>query len=220
MLRNMYSEPRVITDPKWMRAMAHPLRWRILDVLRSSDEPMTATQVSAVVGESPANCSFHLRILAKYGFIEEAGGGKGRSRPWRASDISIEVIDDPESAPVDGAKELRDILRARAFRRIEEWEHANTTYQYSPRWRRAGMEVEWDVPLTVDDLAELQEDFKKLVSKYTGREPAPEGAISAKIYGWAFPIGDPSKPRSGRKVPARKKPGRTVIRPAKGTNDR
>ncbi len=36
-----------------------------------------------MLGESPANCAFHLRTLAKYGFIEEAGGGRGRERPWR-----------------------------------------------------------------------------------------------------------------------------------------
>jgi hypothetical protein len=36
-----------------------------------------------MLGESPANCAFHLRTLAKYGFVEEAGGGKGRERPWR-----------------------------------------------------------------------------------------------------------------------------------------
>jgi hypothetical protein len=42
-----------------------------------------ATQASEMLGESPANCAFHLRTLAKYGFVEEAGGGKGRERPWR-----------------------------------------------------------------------------------------------------------------------------------------
>ena len=36
-----------------------------------------------MLGESPANCAFHLRTLAKYGFVEEAGGGRGRERPWR-----------------------------------------------------------------------------------------------------------------------------------------
>lgn len=208
----MSSEERVITDPKWIRAMAHPLRWQILDVLRANDSPMTATQVSEVVGESPANTSFHLRILAKYGFIEEAGGGKGRSRPWRPRDISIEVIDDPESASMDGAKELRDIIRARAFKTIEAWEH-HDTYDYSPAWRRSAMEVEWDVPLTIDDLVELQADLKELVARYTRRDPAPKGAIAAKIYGWAFPIGDPKKPKSGSKRPDRDKPGHTTIHP-------
>src|SRR3984885_13249938 len=41
--------------------------------------------------ESHANCSFHLRTLAKYGFVEEAGGGRGRERPWRASTKSLRI---------------------------------------------------------------------------------------------------------------------------------
>jgi DNA-binding IclR family transcriptional regulator len=45
--------------------------------------PATATQLAERVGESPANCSWHLRQLARYGFVEEAGGGTGREGPWR-----------------------------------------------------------------------------------------------------------------------------------------
>jgi hypothetical protein len=65
-----------------MRALAHPLRWALLEGLGHAGT-LTATQASEMLGESPANCAFHLRTLAKYGFVEEAGGGKGRERPWR-----------------------------------------------------------------------------------------------------------------------------------------
>jgi len=71
-----------LTDPKAMRALAHPLRWALLEALGHAGT-LTATQASDMLGESPANCAFHLRTLAKYGFVEEAGGGKGRERPWR-----------------------------------------------------------------------------------------------------------------------------------------
>jgi len=71
-----------LTDPKAMRALAHPLRWALLEALGHAGT-LTATQASDMLGESPANCAFHLRTLARYGFVEEAGGGKGRERPWR-----------------------------------------------------------------------------------------------------------------------------------------
>ena len=71
-----------LTDPKAIRALAHPLRWALLEALGHAGT-LTATQASEMLGESPANCAFHLRTLAKYGFVEEAGGGKGRERPWR-----------------------------------------------------------------------------------------------------------------------------------------
>jgi helix-turn-helix protein len=71
-----------LTDPKAMRALAHPLRWALLEALAQAGT-LTATQASEMLDESPANCAFHLRTLAKYGFVEEAGGGRGRERPWR-----------------------------------------------------------------------------------------------------------------------------------------
>ncbi len=79
------ARPRVrvdLTDPRAIRALAHPLRWALLEALAASGT-LTATQASDMLGESPANCAFHLRTLAKYGFVEEAGGGRGRERPWR-----------------------------------------------------------------------------------------------------------------------------------------
>jgi Helix-turn-helix domain len=73
-----------LTDSKAIRALAHPVRWALLDALGQAGT-LTATQASEMLGESPANCAFHLRTLAKYGFVEEAGGGRGRERPWRQS---------------------------------------------------------------------------------------------------------------------------------------
>jgi len=179
-----------ITDTSWMRAMAHPLRWQILDVLRSSASPMTATEISEQVGESPANCSFHLRTLAKYGFIEEAGGGKGRSRPWRARDVEIDVVDDPQTDGPSGARAMRDVLRGRAFQAIEAWEQGNT-HPYPPVWREAAMAAEWQLKLTAEDLAQIQLEFKAILDRYTSRDKVPDDAVPAKVLAWAFPIGPP-----------------------------
>ncbi|HZT53310.1 MAG TPA: winged helix-turn-helix domain-containing protein [Gaiellaceae bacterium] len=70
-----------ITDPRAMRALAHPVR---LDLLAALGEgPLTATQCSERVGESPQSCSYHLRTLARHGFVERVEAGNGRERPWR-----------------------------------------------------------------------------------------------------------------------------------------
>lgn len=186
----MSFDEREITDPTWMRAMAHPLRWQILDVLRASDEPLTATQVSDQIGESPANCSFHLRTLAKYGFIEEAGGGKGRSRPWRARDVQIEVRQVSEGEAPEAAQALRAVIRERAFRAIETWERGSD-HTYPQQWHDAAMSAEWDVKLTLEDLAQIQEEIMAILERYTSREKAPENAVRAKVLAWAFPLGPP-----------------------------
>src|SRR4051794_27883368 len=67
---------REVRDPRALRALAHPVRLELLE--RLTDGPLTATQAASIVGESQASCSFHLRQLAKYGFVELAGDGAGR----------------------------------------------------------------------------------------------------------------------------------------------
>lgn len=72
----------IARDAKALRALAHPLRLRLLAVA-SSEGTITTTSASEHTGESSANCSFHLRLLARYGFLEAAGGRDRRERPWR-----------------------------------------------------------------------------------------------------------------------------------------
>src|ERR1044072_1335256 len=78
----MAEETRHITDPKALRAMAHPLRWQLLEIL-AGEGTATATQCAQETGESVANCSYHLNLLAKYDYVEKAEGGQGREKPWR-----------------------------------------------------------------------------------------------------------------------------------------
>jgi predicted ArsR family transcriptional regulator len=73
-----------LTDPRALRAVAHPTRLKLIALLRRLG-PLTATQAGERIGESPSGCSFHLRSLAKWGLVEEAGGGRGRERPWQAT---------------------------------------------------------------------------------------------------------------------------------------
>jgi predicted transcriptional regulator len=87
-----------LTDPKAIRALAHPVRWALLEAIGQAGT-LTATQASEMLGESPANCAFHLRTLAKYGFVEEAGGGRGRERPWRESHDGLSLEIGPDDPP-------------------------------------------------------------------------------------------------------------------------
>jgi DNA-binding transcriptional ArsR family regulator len=70
-----------LTDAKAMRALAHPVRLSLIDLL-GYHEVLTATEASELIGESPSNYAFHLRTLAKYGFLREAAASNRRERPW------------------------------------------------------------------------------------------------------------------------------------------
>ena len=96
-----------LTDPRAIRALAHPVRWALLEALGQAGT-LTATQASEMLGESPANCAFHLRTLAKYGFVEEAGGGRGRERPWRQSYDSMSWRTRPDDPQASQAAEALD----------------------------------------------------------------------------------------------------------------
>src|ERR1044071_2335724 len=100
MLIRMTEElPGRVTDPLALRALSHPLRWRLIELLRL-EESATATRCAELTGESVASCSYHLGILAKYGFVEP-GPARGREKPWRIvgrqMTISTEGLD-PEAA--------------------------------------------------------------------------------------------------------------------------
>src|ERR1700689_73839 len=88
--------PLKLTDPRMMRALAHQARIAIWEYLGLRG-PATATECAEVAGLSPSACSYHLRALARYGFVEEdlASAVDGRQRPWRARIIVFEMADKP-----------------------------------------------------------------------------------------------------------------------------
>ncbi|HVW89430.1 MAG TPA: helix-turn-helix domain-containing protein [Gaiellaceae bacterium] len=67
-----------------LRALAHPLRLQLLRLAAETGE-LTTSAASLRTGESSANCSFHLRLLARHGFLEPAPGRDRRERPWRVA---------------------------------------------------------------------------------------------------------------------------------------
>ncbi len=124
-------ELRSISDARTLRALAHPVRIALIEEL-SLGGAMTATQVGERIGESATTCSFHLRQLAKYGFVEEAGGGKGRARPWRMTSIGFSITasrDDPESELAANA--VLGLLRERQLDRYQTWIRTRAAYPRS-----------------------------------------------------------------------------------------
>ena len=89
-----------LTDPRTMRALAHPARVAIWIHLGLGG-PATATECAEVAGLSPSACSYHLRALARYGFVEEdkENAADGRQRPWRARLLAFTVEADPDKPP-------------------------------------------------------------------------------------------------------------------------
>ena len=144
-----------------MRALAHPTRLALLDHLHTVDQA-TATECAAVVGDSPSSCSYHLRALAKWGFVDEGEGGAGRERPWRATAARIEFGSDGLEAAV-----LRDELVARQQQRIRD--ALRNEHELPARWRRAAQTSSAQLELRASELEELGERFEALLEEFRGR---------------------------------------------------
>lgn len=105
-----------ITDPERMRALAHPVRMDLLAYLDDVGEA-TATECAAHLRQTVANCSFHLRTLAKAGFVEPAEP-RGRERPWRAVSRARSFTADPlDPASRRAVLELGEIAARREVER-------------------------------------------------------------------------------------------------------
>ncbi len=73
-----------------LRALAHPLRWKLIDLV-GTEESVTATRCAEVLGESVPSCAYHLGILAKYGYVEPVPDQVGREKPWRLASYRQEL---------------------------------------------------------------------------------------------------------------------------------
>ena len=144
-----------------MRALAHPTRLALLDHLHTV-EHATATECAEFVDDSPSSCSYHLRALAKWGFVEEAEKGPGRERPWRATAARIEFPSDGIEATV-----LRDELVARQQQRVRD--ALRREHSLPPRFRRAAQTSAATLELTPAELEELGARFEELLDEFRGR---------------------------------------------------
>jgi DNA-binding transcriptional ArsR family regulator len=179
-----------LTDPRALRALAHPTRLDLMGLLRRG-EPLTATQAGERIGESAASCSFHLRQLAKYGLVEEAGGGRGRERPWRATAISTEWAARGADEETDAAGTLLSkVVVERYFQNTIGW--LDRRGSEDPEWIEAGMISDALVYMTAEELLEIDAKIRALLEPYLrrleDREPPAAGARAVNLIALGFPL--------------------------------
>ncbi len=179
-----------LTDPKALRALAHPIRLALLGLLRTQG-PLTATKAGQLLGESSASTSFHLRQLSKYGLVEEAGGGHGRERPWRATAMFTDVPEVTDNPDLAIASDLfRSLVAERYFANLMKWQELRASEPVE--WRQAATQNDMLAWLTADELRELTAAVHGLLDVYVDRltEPRlrPAGSRLVQHIELAFPI--------------------------------
>jgi predicted ArsR family transcriptional regulator len=193
---------RKITDARTLRAIAHPVRIALLEALLHGGA-QTATEAGERIGESPTTCSFHLRQLAKYGFVEEAGGGQGRARPWRLTSVgmSLAPASGDQEAQVASHAALR-LFRERQLARYETW--LATRGAYPAQWRDSAADSEYVFYLTAEELTQMNTELHEVMMRWSrldGRiehpDRRPRGSAPVEALLFDYPIDLPGRPAAG-----------------------
>lgn len=190
---------RHVTDPKALRALAHPIRLALVGQLRIHGQ-LTATQAGELLGESSASCSFHLRQLAKYGLVEEAGGGQGRERPWRATAMFTGWPDVTKDAKVaEAAGLLSTVVAEKWLTDLRHW--IDVQADEPEEWQRAAAFGDTLLYVTAAELSELSDRVQELTDVYLDRLTRPEfrppGSRLVTFLQVAHPLADPPRPQAG-----------------------
>jgi DNA-binding transcriptional ArsR family regulator len=186
--------PLKLTDPRMMRALAHQARiaiWLHLG-LRG---PATATECAEIAGLSPSACSYHLRTLARYGFVEEdrASAADGRERPWRARLLAINIDkgpDEPVTAQV-ASRLLSENMRASAEENRARY--LNRQSEYPADWQKAPGQLFSVAHVTPEELDTMRAQVLDVMAPYVRLDPAerPPGVLPVRVmidfYPWFGP---------------------------------
>jgi DNA-binding transcriptional ArsR family regulator len=165
-----------IKDAAVLKAVAHPLRRRLMDLLRV-DGPAMPSVLARATGQAVANVSHHLRVLAGAGLIEEAPG-LARNRKehwWRMVDTGLTW----DSADFTGS--AADLAAAEAAEAIglQRQVELASAWLGSPAareepWVHAAFSTDGFFRLTAAELAALGAEIQQVMDRYHGRPPAPD----------------------------------------------
>lgn len=188
--------PREISDVDELRTLAHPLRQRILRYL-GQHGPATASILGKALGETSGATSYHLRMLAKHGFVEEVPErAHGRERWWRspAKDLRFprQAPRDPEMrALIEQLNQLKLAADRELFDRFLAGRAELGEWADVLPYSRGSLHV------TLSELHEFFEEYMALLKRYQRpAEEAPAGARLVAARFFAFPVPDPPDDRS------------------------
>lgn len=177
-------------DAAALKALTHPLRIRLLGMLRQ-DGPATASELAVRTGESSASMSYHLRVLAKYAFIAEAEHRDGRERRWQA----VHLVTSWSNKAMEAAPGSRAWVGLSRRAQIEHLEASLTRHEADIADGRLGQE--WVEPsgindlmprLTPESLTELWDVLDRKLDELTTRDAQDPRAARVVFLAAGLPL--------------------------------
>ena len=162
----------ITPDPVALRALSHPVRLRLLGMLRS-DGPSTASALATRLGLNSGATSYHLRQLAQHGFVvDDPERGNGRERWWRAAHRTTNTDTSAGRTPeereaVDAFGQAIAVVHTEQLQRSVEERPL-----LPPEWRRASTLSDWHRRLTPERAEQLLEALVEVIDSWP--DDAPE----------------------------------------------
>lgn len=174
-----------LADAGVLDALSHPVRLDVLGYLVSAG-PATASQCARAVGDTPSNCSYHLRVLASHGLVEPDPSGDGRSRPWRTS-ITGFTTDDVEPADLAGLDRMLAASVELDHHLLREYLRGRDAV--AAEWRDVDVHATYGLALSPSELADVIARLDAAVRPYiqATRPDAPDSAEHVHLTLSAFP---------------------------------
>jgi predicted ArsR family transcriptional regulator len=187
--------PPVLDDPVAIRALAHPIRLKLYDLV-GREGPITSADAARDLGISQALTSHHMHQLAKYGYVEPAPAPDQRARPWRVTHTSWGFARDGADPEVGEAGEvLEQMIAEAAVGRLLDWHRRRDTW-VEP-WRSRSGVGQSLVYLTEAEFVELSDALEALVMPLVERrrlgdtQARPAGAMPVSLTLTMVPL-DPT----------------------------
>jgi DNA-binding transcriptional ArsR family regulator len=178
----------MLTDPEVLEALAHPVRLDLLTYLMS-EGPASASACARAVGDTPSNCSYHLRTLARYGLVEPVASTDRRQRPWRATITGFELDEEADPATPEGRGAAAVMAASLALQQRLAREYLSHRDTLPPAWRDADLASQYTLRLSPSELKRLGEQLDALIRPLiaAGRTAAPADAALVNLDLFAFP---------------------------------
>lgn len=191
---SLETRPVRTIDLESLKALAHPLRVQIFDVLSTYGE-FTASGLAERLGESSGATSYHLRQLEKHGFVREVDGrGVGRERWWERVPESVTLPSDLSADSAAGREASQLVVKEWASSREKKLGEflEKGEVQLSKEWLEASVVSLTNVFVTSDELNDFTERVMKLATKFAERHrhQRTSGSRPVQIQFNAFPVID------------------------------
>jgi DNA-binding transcriptional ArsR family regulator len=187
-----------VTDPMALRALAHPLRLRLLHLVRDQ-QPVTGARLAELAGESTASVSYHLSVLARHGFLEPdpAPGPTRRHKPWRTTFDAMRITshEGPGRPPVETAE---GALLASLLAQAREQQDAYLAGDagVTDDWQDVGVFQLTRLTLTAAEVDRLAEEVQAVIDRYRPADAPgtpPDGRARFAVSFVAVPTAAPER---------------------------